>query len=102
MAKPIPPDNALSFLKADLGFYDTPITSAQESHLAGLIFTATRRIRRRGIPISPGNADDDQFVAAYAAWLYRDKKGNAMPESLAAEIRNRQVDAVTSCDPERS
>lgn len=102
MANPNPPENALIFLKADLGFFNTSLTPEFESYLSGLILTATARIQRRKIPLEPGNPDSDQFVAAYAAWLYRDKTGKAMPESLAAEIRNRQVDAVTSCDPERS
>jgi hypothetical protein len=94
--KIIPPKNALAFLKADLGFFGSKLDPDFENYLQGLIVTAGERIRKKGIVLIPGNADDDQFKASYAAWLYRNKNGQAMPESLAAEIRNRQVHNVTA------
>ncbi len=96
--KVLPPNNALSFLKADLGFFSTSIPADLESYLQGLIFTAGQHIRRKGIKLAAGNAEDDQFQASYAAWLYRNKAGSAMPESLAQEIRDRQVHNATSGD----
>ena len=93
----IPPENALTFLKADLGYFGSTIPHDVESYLQGLIVAAGDRIRQyHKIPLNPGSAIDDQFIAAYAAWMYRDKKGEGMPESLKQEIRNRQVHKATS------
>lgn len=92
-----PPDNALAFLKADLGFFDSKIPDSLESYLQGLIITAGERIRNlHGIALEPGSANDDQFLAAYAAWLYRDKEGKGKPESLKQEIKDRQVHKATT------
>ena len=91
-----PPDNALAFLKADLGYFNTAIPADLESNLQGLIIVAQTRLVARGVTLAPGNVDDDQLIAAYAAWLHRNKTGAAMPESLSREIKTRQVDAATS------
>ena len=96
MAQVLPPSNALSFLKADLGFFSASIPADLESYLAGLIMKARQDIIEMKIEISAGFAPDDQFVAAYAAWLYRNKTGQARPESLSREIKNRQVNRVLS------
>lgn len=90
-------DNALAFLKADLGYFDSVIPAPLETYLKGLLDTAVERITKiHGIVLELGNASDDQFVAAYAAWLYRDKEGKGKPESLKQEIKDRQVHKVTS------
>lgn len=94
----VPPSNALAFMKADLGFFGTSLEPEFEGYLQGLVITAGQRIQRLKINLIAGNTSDDQFVGAYAAWLYRNKTGQAMPASLAAEIRNRQVHNATSCD----
>ena len=92
-----PPENALAFLKADLGYFDSTIPASLESYLQGLIVTAGERIRSlHGITLEPGSANDDQFLAAYAAWLYRDKEGKGKPESLKQEIKDRQVHKATA------
>lgn len=91
-----PPENAMAFLKADLGFFNSSIPEDLESYLQGLILAAGGQISRKGITLTGGSSEDDQFLAAYAAWMYRNKNGLAMPESLAREIRNRQVHNVTA------
>lgn len=94
MSKTItPPENALAFLKADLGFFDANIPSILEQHLQGLIFTAQERIRENyKIVLKRGNANDDQLVAMYAAWLYRNRiTGEGMKPMLTQELRDRQV-----------
>lgn len=92
-----PPENALAFLKADLGYFGSAIPPDLESYLQGLIVAAGDRIRQQhGISLDPGSANDDQFVAAYAAWMYRDKEGKGKPESLKQEIKNRQVHKATA------
>lgn len=94
MAKPF--NNALAYLKADLGYYNTSIPPSLESHLQGLILTAESQIQARGVKLSSGVAADDQFVAAWAAWLFRNKKGDARPAGLTQELRDRQVGNATS------
>lgn len=99
MAEPkvFPPDNALAFLKADLGFFGSEIPPDLASYLQGLLFTAREDLLRAGIQLKSGEADDDQLQAMYAAWLYRSRiTGQGMPEMLKSEIRNRQVHNVTS------
>ncbi len=97
MANATPPASALTFLKADLGFFGTNIPSEQESYLQGLLFTAREDLQRMGVKLSAGTSDDDQLQAMYAAWLYRNRvNGNGMPEMLKSAIRNRQVHNATS------
>lgn len=94
-----PPDNALAFLKADLGFFDAELPTDLQRYLQGLIFTAGERIRDAGINLSPGQANDDQFTAMYAAWLYRSRvTGDGMPQMLKRELANRQVREATAGD----
>lgn len=97
---PTPPANALAFLKADLGYFNTKIPDDLTSYLQGLIITAGISLQKRGILLEAGNAADDQFLASYAAWLYRNKTGAAMPVSLAQEIRDRQVGNATALPKE--
>ena len=95
--KVFPPDNALAFLKADLGFFGSEIAPDLASYLQGLLFTAREDLLRAGVKLSSGTADDDQLQAMYAAWLYRSRvNGQGMPDMLKAAIRNRQVHNATS------
>lgn len=97
MANVLPPDNAFSFLKADLGFFDSTIPAELESYLQGLLFTAREDLGRAGIPLFAGTADDDQLQAMYAAWLYRSRNnGQGKPEMLKSAIRNRQVNNASA------
>lgn len=97
MAVVLPPNNALSFLKADLGFFGTTVPPDLESYLQGLLFTARQDLARDGIPLESGKADDDQLQAMYAAWLYRNRIAcTGKPEMLTTAIRNRQVHRATS------
>lgn len=95
--KVLPPDNALAFLKADLGFFGSEVGPDVSSYLQGLLITARADLIRAGVHLSAGTADDDQLQAMYAAWLYRSRvNGQGMPEMLKAAIRNRQVHKATS------
>lgn len=97
MAVTLPPNNALSFLKADLGFYSSALQPDMESYLQGLLFTAREDLARAGIKLMAGKADDDQLQSMYAAWLYRNRiNGQGKPEMLTSAIRNRQVHSATS------
>lgn len=99
MSQVLPPDNALSFLTADLGFFGSEIAPDLASYLQGLLFTAREDLLRSGIQLMSGKADDDHLQAMYAAWLYRNRiNGQGKPEMLTSAIRNRQVAQATSSD----
>lgn len=83
---------ALSFLKADLGFFSAEIPADLEKYLSGLLATARTELSRSRIVLDPNDTSDAQLQAMYAAWLYRKRTdGPAKPPMLQFAIRNRQV-----------
>jgi hypothetical protein len=87
---------ALNLLKADLGYYDSTIPPAVESHLIDLLDVARQRLCNQcGIVLVEEDLSDTQLVASFAAWLYRSRvTGAAKPEGLKDDIRNRQVNGA--------
>ena len=77
-------ENQLAMLKVDLGLRTT--TYEQDGYLCGLLNAAIQRLTRDGITLAPDDAEHDQLVVMYAAWLYRkrgaDPDKTAMPQML--------------------
>lgn len=81
-----------ALLKADLGFYGG-IPEQLVSYLDTLLLTAADMIRREGVTLGT-SLEDDGFVAAYAAWLYRKRASDtaqAMPRMLRWQLNVRLV-----------
>lgn len=89
---------AFALLKSDLGFFDSKIPPALESHLIDLLRFAQRALLEEcHIVLVPDDIYDDQLQAMYAAWLYRNKAtGAGKTQALKDAIRNRQVRNATS------
>lgn len=82
----------LALLKADLGYLG-PMPEQLESYLTALLATAADMIRREGVTLNT-SLEDDAFVAAYAAWLYRKRASDgaqAMPRMLRWQLNVRLV-----------
>lgn len=74
----------LALLKADLGYYgELPETLV--SYLDTLLSVAEDLIRREGVRLN-ASTEDDAFVAAYAAWLYR-KRASETPLPMSRMLR---------------
>ena len=101
MAEPNYSAAALALLKADLGHYGAELPGDVENHLVDLLEVSYRRLARAGINLDPGNIDDDQLQAMYAAWLYRKRlDGSEKSPMLKQEMRDRQVDLALAPDEE--
>lgn len=74
----------LALLKADLGYLG-PLPEQLESYLTATLAMAEDMIRREGAALSP-TLEDDMFVAAYAAWLYR-KRASDTPQPMSRMLR---------------
>ena len=85
-------DAAVGMLKANIGFFDTAIPAALETHLLYLLNKAYADFSDMQIVLQPGTLSDDFDQAAYAAYLYRSSAtGAGKTEMLKSIIRNRQV-----------
>ena len=77
-------ENQLAMLKVDLGL--RTVTQDQTTYLGSLLDTAQQRLTKDGVTLTSGEAEHDQLVVMYAAWLYRkraeDPEGTAMPKML--------------------
>ena len=95
-ATPVYSSAALNLLKADLGYYDSKLPDAVESHLIDLLDVARQRLQTQcGITLVDEDLSDTQLQASFAAWLYRSRvTGAAKPEGLKDDIRNRQVNGA--------
>lgn len=88
---------ALSFLKADLGYYDSQIPAPLETSLTAKVVTAIRHLERDNITLNLQDIEDCQLISMYARWLYRHgEAGTAKPPMVQTEIRNRQVAKATA------
>lgn len=76
--------NQLAMLKVDLGLLT--VTTDQTAYLGQLLNTAQLRLADDGVTLVAGDAQHDQLVVMYAAWLYRkraeDPQQQAMPKML--------------------
>ena len=102
---PVYSSAALNLLKADLGYYESKLPEAVESHLIDLLDIARQRLQTQcGITLVDEDISDTQLQASFAAWLYRSRvTGAAKPEGLKDDIRNRQVSGALTpaqTDPE--
>lgn len=82
-------ENQIAMLKVNLGL--RAVTYEQDQYLGQLLDTAISRLQRDGITLDPDDAEHDQLVVMYAAWLYRkraeDPEQQAMPLMLRT-LRN--------------
>lgn len=82
----------LALLKADLGYLG-PLPEQLEFYMTALLAMAEDMVRREGETLN-ASLEDDMFVAAYAAWLYRKRASDtaqAMPRMLRWQLNNRIV-----------
>ena len=94
-------ETALSFLKADLGYYESELPADVEAYLKGLLNVAFHALARAGIALRVGEVYDDQLQAMYAAWKYRkSREGSEMSPMLRQEIRDRQVAQAVGAEDE--
>jgi hypothetical protein len=88
-------DASVGMLKANLGFFDSKIPVALETHLLSLLDKAFADFVEMKIILQPGTLSDDFDQATYAAWLYRNSAAGAgKTEMLKSIIRNRQVNSA--------
>lgn len=81
---------ALGVMEADVGLLNP--TVAVEDYMLGCLAMAERALDKAGITLDAECPADIQLLAMYAAWLYRNRvKGDAKPEMLRSEMRNRQI-----------
>ena len=85
-------DTAEALLKANLGFFSSPIHPDLETYLLSLLDKSFADFGEMEIYLQPGKLSDDFDQATYAAWLYRNgPTGAGKTEQLKSIIRNRQV-----------
>lgn len=85
-------DARLALLKADLGMLGQQPQEI-EAYLSALLAAAANLIQREGAGLAD-TTEDDAFVAAYAAWLYRKRAGEPdapMPRMLRWQLNLRVV-----------
>ena len=64
--------------------------SAYDVLINGLIDSAKAAIKNEGINLIEDDTEDGMLIAAYAAFLYRDRKSKeGMPRSLRWRLNNR-------------
>ena len=77
-------ETQLAMLKVDLGLLT--VTTEQTTYLGQLLDAAQQRLTDDGCTLTAGDAQHDQLVVMYAAWLYRkraeDPQLTAMPKML--------------------
>lgn len=82
---------ALALLKTDVGFFG-PCPPGVEDFLSTKLDQAAAAIRRDGLTLDLNDLADLQFLASYAAHLYRHRDaGKALPDMLRDELHDRQV-----------
>lgn len=75
----------LTALKFDLGI----TTTAYDNRLMQIISSARSLITREGVTLQD-NAEDNQLVIMYAAWLWRRRdSGEGMPRMIRWALNNR-------------
>lgn len=90
---------ALALLRANLGFYNTPIPEDLDAYLSQLLEYAYTDFAAMGIDLFPGNLPDDMDQMTYAAWMYRNgTAGDGKTQQLRSIIRNRQVRQALEVD----
>ena len=90
---------ALAFLKTDLGFLGT-CPPGVEDFLRGKLDQAAARIAKDGITLDLTDPADLQFLASFAAYLYRKRDaGSGVPPMLRDELHDRQVARSTGGAP---
>lgn len=84
---------AMTLLKANLGFFNTPLDPALDAFLLSRLEVAAYELEETcKITLTAGAVQDEDLKAMYAAWLYRKSvTGEAKPSMLQMAIRNRQV-----------
>lgn len=83
---------AIALLKANIGFFSSPIPEDLETYLLFLLDKAFADFGKMKIHLTPGVLSDDFDQATYAAWMYRNgSTGAGKTELLKSIIRNRQV-----------
>ena len=84
---------AMAQLRADLGFFDAPLDTAQEAYLESLLGEAAEKLADEcGILIDPDSLSDAALQGMYAAWRYRKRvTGEDKPPMLRTAIRSRQL-----------
>lgn len=88
-------DTTYALLKADLGHLQEP-NAAVANLMKGLISTAKRQITLRCVRLDETKVEDCQFIASWAAWLYRKRdSGAGLPDMLREELRARQIAQMT-------
>lgn len=88
---------ALSFLKANLGFFAAPVDVSMNEYLDSLLLSSRTELKRdMKIELDLDDMNDAEFLAMYAAWKYRKRDtGEGKGEMLRKAIRNRQVSDIT-------
>lgn len=90
---------ALAFLKTDLGFLG-PCPPGVEDFMRGKLDQAAARIRQAGLELDLNDRADLQFLASWAAYLYRKRDaGTGVPPMLRDELHDRQVARATGGAP---
>lgn len=93
-------DTTYALLKADLGFHQEP-PAAMETLMKSMITAATRQITLRCVRLDDTKVEDCQFIASWAAWLYRKRdSGAGLPDMLREELRARQIAQMTKVETE--
>lgn len=82
---------ALAMMKTDLGFLGS-VPPNVEDFMRGKLDQAAARIRKAGITLDLADSADLQFLASWAAYLYRKRDaGSGVPPMLKDELHDRQV-----------
>lgn len=93
-------ETTYALLKADLGHHQEP-PAAVANLMKSLIATAEKQISLRCVSLDTSKVEDCQFVASWAAWLYRKRdSGAALPDMLREELRARQIAQMTKVETE--
>ena len=81
-------DEVLKLFKLDLGITH----DKRDAYFYALLVAAVLELKRKGIVLDLGQADDMMLLSDYAAWLYRKRQEDVtMANKLNWRIMNRKV-----------
>ncbi len=81
-------DEVLKLFKLDLGITH----DKRDAYFYALLEAAVLELKRKGIVLDLGQADDMMLLSDYAAWLYRKRQEDVpMANNLNWRIMNRKV-----------